>query len=185
MQALVKVYVNRKMYNEIEILNQFDLKVIGSKQYISKMYLTQSIVMHEFCVLPKLDLGSVLKTQASHQTSLDECRRMETSHRRMQMSLDESLDECRRMQMSVDESLDESRRLQTSLDECRQVYTNVDQCKRIKTIVFYINGGFPRWMFFNLCRFFPQNYRRMNKFVLHCNRCTIVTRFFNLDFVRI
>ena len=66
MQGLVKVYVNRKMYNEIEILNQFDLKVIGSKQYISKMYLTQSIVMHEFCVLPKLDLGSVLKTQASH-----------------------------------------------------------------------------------------------------------------------
>ena len=54
------------MYNEIEILNQFDLKVIGSKQYMSKMYLTQSIVMHEFCVLPKLDLGSVLKTQASH-----------------------------------------------------------------------------------------------------------------------
>ena len=28
------------MYNETEILNQFDLKVIGSKQYISKMYLT-------------------------------------------------------------------------------------------------------------------------------------------------
>ena len=38
-------------------------------------------------------------------------------------------------------------------------------------------------MFFNLRRFFPQNCRRMNKFVLHCNKCTIVTRFFNLDFV--
>ena len=28
-------------------------------------------------------------------------------------------------------------------------------------------------------------HRRMKKFVLYCDRCTVVTRFFNLDFVRI
>ena len=54
-----------------------------------------------------------------------------------------------------------------------------------KKIFFDINGGFPRWMFFNSRRFLPQKHRQMNKFVLHCNRCTIVTRFFNLDFGRI
>ena len=37
-------------------------------------------------------------------------------------------------------------------------------------------------MFFNLRRFFPQKHGRMKKFVLHCNKCTVVTRFFNLDF---
>ena len=40
-------------------------------------------------------------------------------------------------------------------------------------------------MFFNLRRFLPQKLRRMKKFVLHYSRCTVVTRFFNLDFVRI
>ena len=28
-------------------------------------------------------------------------------------------------------------------------------------------------------------HRRMKKFVLYCDRCTVVTRFFNLNFVRI
>ena len=37
----------------------------------------------------------------------------------------------------------------------------------------------------NLRRFLPQKLRRMKKFVLHCSRCTVVVRFFNLDFVRI
>ena len=37
-------------------------------------------------------------------------------------------------------------------------------------------------MFFNLHRFLPLKHRRMKKFVLHCNRCTVVTRFFNLFF---
>ena len=32
-------------------------------------------------------------------------------------------------------------------------------------------------MFFNLHRFLPQKQRRMKKFVLHCNWCTVVTRF--------
>ena len=36
-----------------------------------------------------------------------------------------------------------------------------------------------------LRRFLPQKQRRTKKFVLHGNRCTVVTRFFNLDFVRI
>ena len=38
-------------------------------------------------------------------------------------------------------------------------------------------------MFFNLRRFHPQKHRRMKKFILHCNRCTMVTRFVSLDFV--
>ena len=40
-------------------------------------------------------------------------------------------------------------------------------------------------MFFNLRRFLLQKHRRMKKFILHCNRFTVVTRYFNLDFVRI
>ena len=63
---------------------------------------------------------------------------------------------------------------------------SVDECKRIKKQkIWDINGDFPRWMFFNLRRFVPQKHRRMKKLVLHCNRYTVVTRFFNLDFARI
>ena len=36
-----------------------------------------------------------------------------------------------------------------------------------------------------LRRFLPLKQRRMKKFVLHGNRSTVETRFFNLDFVRI
>ena len=54
-----------------------------------------------------------------------------------------------------------------------------------KKIFFGVNGGLPRWMFFNLRRFLLQKHRRMKKFILHCNRFTVVTRYFNLDFVRI
>ena len=36
-----------------------------------------------------------------------------------------------------------------------------------------------------LRRFLHQKHRLTKKFVLHGNRCTVVTRFFNLDFVRI
>ena len=178
MQGLVKVYVNRKMYNEIEILNQFDLKVIRSKQHISKMYLT---------VLCTTKIGFRICSKDTHG-SLDESRRVQANGDESQTNEDESRRVTRRVQTNLGECRRVTRRVQTivdELDECRRVYTNVDQCKRIKAIVFDINRGFPRWMFFNLCRFFPQNYRRMNKFVLHCNRCTIVTRFFNLDFVRI
>ena len=119
---------------------------------------------------------SVLKTQASHQTSLDQSRRMQTS-------AGESLDESRQMQTSVDESLDKSGRLQMSVDECRLVQTNETSVNEL--IFFDINGGFPRQIFLNLCRFLPQRHRRLKKFVLHCTRCTVVTRFFNPDFVRI
>ena len=59
--------------------------------------------------------------------------------------------------------------------------TSVNESKKL---FFNISGGFPRWMFFNLRRVLPQKYRQMKKFVLHCNRCTVVTQFFNLDFVR-
>ena len=59
--------------------------------------------------------------------------------------------------------------------------TSVNESKKNSDIT----GGFSRWMFFNLRRFLPQKHRRMKKFVLHCNGCTVVTRFFNLDFVRI
>ena len=107
---------------------------------------------------------SVLKTQTSHQTSLDGCRRGQTSYYT-------SLDECRQVQTSH----------QTSLDECKRVQTSVNESKKI---FFDISGGFPRWMFFNLRRFLPQKLRRM-KLVLHCSKCTVVTRFFHLAFVRI
>ena len=50
---------------------------------------------------------------------------------------------------------------------------------------FDISGGFPNGGFFNFRRFLPQKLRRMKKFVLHFSRCTVVTRFFNLDFVLI
>ena len=46
-------------------------------------------------------------------------------------------------------------------------------------------------VFFNLRRFLPQKHRQVKKFALHCNRCTVVTRFINysrlinLGFVRI
>ena len=53
-----------------------------------------------------------LKTQTSHQTSVDECRRMQTSYRRTQTNVDE----CRRV--------------------TRQVQTNVDECGRIKNFYF-------------------------------------------------
>ena len=35
------------------------------------------------------------------------------------------------------------------------------------------------------CRFLPQKRRRIKNFVLHCNRCTVVTGLFNLNFVHI
>ena len=73
---------------------------------------------------------SVLKTPTSHQTSVDECQQM-------QRSVDESLGEPRQMQTSVDESLDKCRRMQTSVNESIKRFSD-------------INGGFPRWMFFNL-----------------------------------
>ena len=66
-----------------------------------------------------------------------------------------------------------------NVDECRLVQTNQ------KKFFFDISLGFPGRMFCNLRRFLPQKHRRMNKFALHCNRFTIVTRFLNLGFVRI
>ena len=39
-------------------------------------------------------------------------------------------------------------------------------------------------MFFNLRSIYPQKHIRMKKFILHGNRCIVVTRFFNLDFAR-
>ena len=36
-----------------------------------------------------------------------------------------------------------------------------------------------------LSRFLPQKHRWIKKFVLHCNRCTVVSRFFNLNFIGI
>ena len=66
-----------------------------------------------------------------------------------------------------------TRRVQTNEDESQK---NVGECKLIKKVFFGVSGGFPRWMFFNLRRFFPQKLRQMKKFVLHCSRCTLVTR---------
>ena len=39
-------------------------------------------------------------------------------------------------------------------------------------------------MFFNLRSIYSQKHIRMKKFILHGNRCIVVTRFFNLDFAR-
>ena len=118
-----------------------------------------------------------IKTQTSHYKRVDKCRRMQTG-------VEEGLDKCKRVQTSRQTSLDEIRRLQTSLDECRRVQTNVEKCKQIKKM-FDINGGLPRWMLFNLRLILTQKHRQMKKFILRCNRCTVVTRLFNLDIVRI
>ena len=59
-----------------------------------------------------------------------------------------------------------TKRVQTNEDECRRVTrwvkTNVNECKRVTRRVqtnqktfFYIYGGFPRWMFFNLQQISP------------------------------
>ena len=63
--------------------------------------------------------------------------------------------------------------------------TSVNESKKKKKKKSDITGGFSRWMFFNLRRLLPQKHRRMKKFVLHSNGCTVVTRFFNLNSVRI
>ena len=93
------------------------------------------------------------------------------------------------MQTSRQTSLDESKRVQTNVDKCRQRMqtshqTNVDECKQMQTSVkeskkffFDINGGFPKQIVFNLRRFLRQLQRRTKKFVSHCNRCTVVSRF--------
>ena len=47
----------------------------------------------------------------------------------------------------------------------------------MKKSFFDISGGFPKSMFFSLCKFLPQKLRQMKKFVLHYSRCTVVTRF--------
>ena len=76
-----------------------------------------------------MEIGSILKTQTSYQTNVEACRRMQTSHRRMQMSVDESLDECRQVQTSLDESLDECRQMQMSLVAImQQQATSVCKC---------------------------------------------------------
>ena len=67
---------------------------------------------------------SVLKTQTSHQASVDKCR----SHRRLQKNVAECRRVTRRVQTNGDESLDQCRQVetshQTSIDECRRVQTN-------------------------------------------------------------
>ena len=55
--------------------------------------------------------------------SLDECRRMLTSH----ISMQSNVDECRRVTKRVQINVHES------LNECRQMQTSVDKCKKIKS----------------------------------------------------
>ena len=71
----------------------------------------------------------------------------------------------------------------TSANECRRVLTNINKCKWIKK--FDINGGFLNRYSLICRRFLSWKHRWMKKYVLHCNRYTVVTRFFNLNFVRI
>ena len=111
------------------------------------------------------------------QTNVDECIRVT---RRLQKSHQTSLDKCRRVQTSN----------QTNLYNCRRVYTNVDQCRRMKTSVneskkvFLILMKASQDGCFLICVDFSQKKnRRMKKSVLHCNRCAVVTPFFNLFFL--
>ena len=79
----------------------------------------------------------ILKTQTSNQTSVDECRQMQTIHRRMQTNVDKCRQATRRVQTSHQASVDESLE---EWNECRrvtrQVQTNVEECRRIKKIFF-------------------------------------------------
>ena len=69
----------------------------------------------------------ILKTQASHQTSVDECREVT---RPVQMNVDESqsnvdehqtsVEECKRVQTSQQTTVDEYVSVDESLDGCRQ-----------------------------------------------------------------
>ena len=120
-------------------------------------------------------LRSILKPQMSHWTSIDDCRRMQTS-------VEKSLDECRRVQRSRQTNVDEYRLVQTGsrtigpeenwpptlilaltlnqtlnggatflVGHCLDtMQTNVDKCKQIKKTFFDINGEFPKQMLFNM-----------------------------------
>ena len=112
-------------------------------------------------LLTNIILNSILKARTRHQTSEDECRRVTDEFKQMQMSVDESLDQSRRVQTSHQTSVDES---QTNVDECRmqtshqtsadkcrrvtrRVQTNVDKCKQIKE-VFFVSRKSDTWSHF-------------------------------------
>ena len=62
---------------------------------------------------------------------------------------------------------------------------NVDECKQIKKILFVLVEASQDGCSLICIDFSPQRLRRIKKFVLHCSGCTVVTRCFNQDFVRL
>ena len=71
-----------------------------------------------------------------------------------------------------------SKKTYESLDECRRMLTSVDgsldKCKPVKKPFLILMDASE-----DKCSII------CGKFVLHFNRCTVITQFFNLNFVRI
>ena len=90
---------------------------------------------------------------------------MQTSHRRMQMNVDESLDECRRIPRQEQTSVDES------LDECRQMQTSVDESKICSLIPEKVTHG-PILLLLQLCNSWPHQYANFQFCSLICDYCS-------------
>ena len=98
-----------------------------------------------FINIPK---RSILKTQTIHQMSVDEWRRMQTTHRRMQTNVDES-------QTNVDESLDECRQMQVSVGESK-IFSLIPEKvthDAILLLLQFCNSGPQRYANFQFCSF--------------------------------
>ena len=134
---LLFTFIAHKLQKHLNSSNTFSylFKKYSFNHIQSHFESMQNIVKKSTC-----SFRFILKTQTSHQTSVDGCRQMQTNHRRMQTSVDESLDECRRIQTSVDESR----------DECRQIYTSVDESKKTSLIPEKVPHG-PILLLLQLC----------------------------------
>ena len=95
----------------------------------------------------------------SHQTSVDESRRVTDECRRMQTSADKSLDECRRVQTNHQKSVDDS------LDKCKQMQTSVDGSKKFSSIPLKMIHG-PILLLLQLGNSRPHRYAIFNFVVL-------------------
>ena len=103
-----------------------DHEISGDKAFLSFVLKNSILIIKHngeanFHLLNRIISIPFMIYSKSTYESLNECRRVQMSHRRMQTSQQTSVDECtgftRRVQRSVGESLDEYREMQTSEDE--------------------------------------------------------------------
>ena len=113
--------------------------------------------------------------------SLDKCRRMQTSRRRIYTSVYECRQVTRRVQMNVDESLDRCRQIQTShqtsvgksLNECRQTQTRVEESKFSSLIPEKVtHGPILLLLLLQLCNGRPHRFGNFQFCSFMCDYCS-------------